>query len=341
MKLIDRYIEEIGKHLPAKTRADIQTEIRSTLEDMLEDRAATSNRPVDNTMIKDVLKEYGAPEKVAASYLPERYLIGPRLFPFFTLVLKIVLSVLSVLALVGFGIRYGTSALTVEAFISIFGKSLVEYLGGMISAFGNIVLVFAILQWTLPASNFEDDEKDVWDPATLEKEPEPDEVGIWTPIWAIIMTVAGLLVFNIYPQIIGFGFLDGNRWNFVPLLSDAFFRYLPWIDVLWGLQIVLNMILLRQGRLTTLTRWLEALLTILSIVTAYVMLKGPALINLSAITLSNALKDVEAANTLAKMFNVIPPLILVMIIVLGIIDLVKKIYGLVVKPKIDIPLNIK
>ena len=38
MNLIDKYIAEIGKHLPRKGRADIEAEIRSTLEDMLEER---------------------------------------------------------------------------------------------------------------------------------------------------------------------------------------------------------------------------------------------------------------------------------------------------------------
>jgi len=35
MNLIDKYIAEVGKHLPRKQRADIEAEIRSTLEDML------------------------------------------------------------------------------------------------------------------------------------------------------------------------------------------------------------------------------------------------------------------------------------------------------------------
>ena len=36
MKLLDRYVTEVGKYLPRKQRADIEQEIRSTLEDMLE-----------------------------------------------------------------------------------------------------------------------------------------------------------------------------------------------------------------------------------------------------------------------------------------------------------------
>ena len=333
MNLIERYISEIGKHLPRKSRADIETEIRSTLEDMLEERSAAAGRPADDEMIKGLLKEYGAPDKVAESYLPERYLIGPKLFPIFTLVLKIVFSVLTVLALIGFGIRFGTSAMTAQAFVEVFGKAFIEYVGGIIAAFGNIVFIFAILQWSLPASEFEDQKKDkVWDPSTLEKEPEPNDVRIWEPIWAIVITIAALLVFNLYPQVIGFGFLNGNTWSFVPALTDAFFRYLPWINVLWFLQIVLNMILLRQGRWTALTRWFEVALSLMSIAIAYLLLKGPALVGLSAETLTNVFHDASAAATLAKMFNTMAPIILLIIIVLEGIDVAKSIYRLVFKP---------
>lgn len=77
-KNLDRDVSEIGKQLPRKSRGDIQTEIRSTLEDMLEERAAGAGRPADDEMVKELLKEYGTPDKVAQSYLPTQYLIGPR-----------------------------------------------------------------------------------------------------------------------------------------------------------------------------------------------------------------------------------------------------------------------
>ncbi len=88
--LLDRYVIEVGKHLPRKNRVDIEREIRSSLEDMLEDRSKESGQPVDDALILDLLRGYGAPETVAATYLPERYLIGPRLYPFFSMVVKIV-----------------------------------------------------------------------------------------------------------------------------------------------------------------------------------------------------------------------------------------------------------
>lgn len=104
MNLIDRYITEIGKHLPHKSRADIQAEIRSTLEDMLDERRQ-AKAEVDEPMVVALLKEYGPPQEVASRYQTHQhqYLIGPRMFPIFTLVTRVVFSVLVALSLIGLG----------------------------------------------------------------------------------------------------------------------------------------------------------------------------------------------------------------------------------------------
>src|SRR5512142_966813 len=101
MKMLEKYVAEIGKRLPRRTRADIETEIKSTLQDMLDERSARTGKPVDDAMVRELLKEYGAPAKVAASYSPPRYLIGPRIYPLFELVLRIVLAVLVGVSLFG------------------------------------------------------------------------------------------------------------------------------------------------------------------------------------------------------------------------------------------------
>ena len=94
MNLIDRYVSEVGKNLPLLNgREDIEKELKSTLEDMLEDRVQNSGRTRDEALEIEVLKEYGSPQKVASTYNPHPYLIGPKLFPFFLFVLKIVLTV--------------------------------------------------------------------------------------------------------------------------------------------------------------------------------------------------------------------------------------------------------
>jgi hypothetical protein len=45
MNLIDTYVSEVGRHLPQKNRADIEAEIRSTIEDILEERSRKFGKP--------------------------------------------------------------------------------------------------------------------------------------------------------------------------------------------------------------------------------------------------------------------------------------------------------
>jgi hypothetical protein len=279
MTLMDTYIDKIGQRLPRKSRADIEAEIRSTLEDMLGDRSQKAGRPVDDDMVKELLKEYGAPDKVAATYLPTRYLIGPRLYPIFTLVLKIVFAVLVGLALVGFGLRIAANPITPEVFIVTLGKSFGEFAGAAVAAFGNIALIFAILQWALPASEFGDDKQtETWDPASLLAESEPDQISGWEPIATIAANVVGILVFNFYPQIVGLNFFSAGGWTSIPVLSEAFFRMLPWINILWALEIILNVILLRQGCWQPATRWFSVALNVFGIGIANALLAGPSLV---------------------------------------------------------------
>src|SRR6188474_235110 len=103
MNLIDRYITELGKHLPRRNRTDIEAEIRSTLEDMLDERKQ-ANGPSDEATVLELLKEYGSPREVAATYKTHQYLIGPRLFPTFEMVLRIVFAVVSGASLIGLGV---------------------------------------------------------------------------------------------------------------------------------------------------------------------------------------------------------------------------------------------
>src|SRR5512142_1884314 len=104
MELIDLYVAEVGQNLPAKGRADLEAEIRSLIEDTVEGRSQAEGRPADDAMVAQVLKEFGSPAKMAASYLPPRYLIGPRFYPAFLLVMRILLTLIGVVSLVKLGV---------------------------------------------------------------------------------------------------------------------------------------------------------------------------------------------------------------------------------------------
>lgn len=333
INLIDRYVSEIGKQLPRKSRADIETEIRSTLEDMLEERAAHAGRPADDAMIRELLKEYGAPARVAESYLPARYLIGPKLFPIFWLVLKIVFTVLTVLAVIGFGVRYGISDLTMQSFGGLLGKAILEYMAGMISAFGNLVLVFALIERFVPQAAYDKEGEDDWNPDELTKDPDPDEIRPWETIVTIAFTALGLVLLNFYPQVLGIYFFSDDVSVFLPAFSDAFFRMLPWINAAWIVGIGLQVWLLREGRWVPAARWFEIVLKTAEVVIAWLLLQGPSILALDAARLVEAGMSQSAADVLVNMVTQIVNIALAIAVIVGGVEVVKGVYDLLIKNK--------
>jgi hypothetical protein len=83
--LVERYIHEVGRYLPQKERADIQAELRSQIQDQLEDRFGGAASEAD---VAAVLTELGDPRRMAASYGSAQYLVGPALYPAMMLVLR-------------------------------------------------------------------------------------------------------------------------------------------------------------------------------------------------------------------------------------------------------------
>jgi len=326
MNLIDKYIAEVGKYLPRRNQADIQAEIRSTLEDMLEERKQAQGT-ADDAMVIELLKEYGAPRKVAESYVGPRYLIGPRMYPIFELVTRIVVTVLFALAVVALGLGLARSTLTGPEFLKTVGESALGLLSGLITAFGNIVLVFAILERTLPAKEFEK-ETEEWNPADLANEPDPDRVKFGEQIVGIFFLILFLVIFNLYPGIIGFGFFNESNWVFIsPVLTEAFFSYLPWLNILTVLQIGFNVYLLRQGIWNTGLRILNIGLELAGIALAVIMLRGPALVALTSEQLANT-PLAESAQVFTKVANLIPTLVLTIVIIVSSIEVAQMVYQL-------------
>ena len=330
MSLMDRYVSEVEKRLPRKVATDISAELRSTLRDMLEDRSRAAGRPADEAMEKDLLREYGAPDVVAASYSPRPYLIGPRLYPFFLMVVKIVLSVLTTVLVITTGLQMsGGAPISPTELPAAIGNALTAVISAAIQAFGNIVLVFAILERFVPASEFKLHEEKEWDPDLLTREPEPDRVKPWEPIIAILFTGAALVLFNLYPHIIGLYSLSEGRGAFAPILSDAFFRWMPWINLTWLLEIGLNLILLRQGRWHPSTRLVSLVIQVLQVIVGYFLLTGPSLTAITPEALSAAGPlTVEAARTITALIQQVVRGVILIVILLGALDAGKTIWRL-------------
>jgi hypothetical protein len=91
MSLMNRYVAEVGRHLPEKDRSDIEAEVRSMIEDMLEERGHHP-KSADDKAIAETLEQLGDPRLLAFKYAPpKRYLIGPDWYEGYLKVLQRVL----------------------------------------------------------------------------------------------------------------------------------------------------------------------------------------------------------------------------------------------------------
>lgn len=218
-ELIERYVREVARRLPAKQRADVVRELRSSLLDALEDRFGPAPTWTQAAIL---LREIGPPKKVAASYRPEeRYLIGPEWFPAFSLVVRIVLAALS-------GALVLASALAVvtrpAGEIGGILLGLVDgiFHGGLI-AFAIVAGIFHLLQRTeKPPVEIGEG----WDPADLPPATECDAVGRVEAIAGVIAPPIFLALLYLFRNVIGIP-VPGDA---PPLLNDVFLAHLPWLS---------------------------------------------------------------------------------------------------------------
>jgi hypothetical protein len=306
--LVDRYLVSVSDILPARLRKDTVTEISSLIQDALDDRSKTEGKAPDDEMMAAVLKEFGSPEKIVAPYLPEKYLIGPRLYPTFILVLRIVLPIIAVLMLVVSWIGViPTTSMTISEFITGLANSLGSSISAVVQAFGNIVLIFAILQWVVPEFKLAAKDKE-WDPHSLKAISKPDKIKRGELITEIVFILLALIIFNFYLDRVGIYNSFNGQWTFTPILTTAFNAYIPWLDLLWISTILLDMLVLRKGAWQIGTRLFCILVSALNIAIAASLMRNISLL----FTLEGALGWIGAVGILKSMLNQI------LIIVLGI-----------------------
>lgn len=240
MELIERYIHSVGKQLPNKNKGDILNELRSTLVDALE---ARYGKGASEDQIVALLKEFGHPEKVAASYWPEgQYLIGPRLFPLFKMAAGIALSVLAIVQVVILGVML---FLTPEKFPGM--GYISDLFNSLVTTFGFIVLVFAILQ---RLDVRPDSEQEDWDPRQLPQVEEKEDVNRLGTVIEIVAALVFTFLLVWLPEKIGGVANLGAEIVPNPVLE----RYIPLLVSALLLGIVLDVMLLYRGRWELSTR---------------------------------------------------------------------------------------
>lgn len=255
-ELINRYVHEVGRHLPRHTRGDIEMELRSLLHDSLDELAAKSGMEPTSEMTAELLRDFGEPETIAAKYRPEQHLIGPRLFPIYKQAITIMLVVISVIHVAGLVF------MLLNADTAVLGQTAWEWFGNFFQSTvfyaGLITVIFTIIERTQIINWEEETKKETeWDPFELPPVEDPDRINRFELGFEMLWTVAFIILFNFYPEWIGVITISGEEREFFRFFAPAFAVHIPWLTLIWTLELGVKGAALARGRWTRLTRWLE------------------------------------------------------------------------------------
>jgi len=310
MKLIELYLSEVRRHLLLrKNRDDIIEEIRSTLMDTVEDRNPNPGQEPDEETIKTVLKEYGSPRKMADQYGTKNFLIGPRLFPLYILVLKIVLIVVGAVGLLGLFIGLISQSGFESGILGSVLEILGDLFGGLFTAFSFVTLSFAAIERTTP-EDWEVDLDEDWDPEHLHEEEDYEHVKIAELAVEITMNIFFIAVLNFFYDKIGIYYLNDTGWNSIPILNANFPQYIPWITSYIVLDIALALYLIRMGYWDKFSSIGKILVNIFKIAVTFAILSGPAILTIDTMAwqamFSNAqMTSMELSNIANTALNVL------------------------------------
>ena len=191
MELLDRYLQAIKTFLTGKDQDDILLELRESLLSQMEEKEHSLGRPLTSNDIEAIIRESGPPFMVAARFGPHRSLIGPALFPFYWLAIKLLLLIALVFQLIESSIRVIVNSDTSTLF-AIPSNLFFEAVW--------ITAIFAGVEYALSFANVK--VKPIrWNPKSLPKlRGEVKVVRRSESIAAIVFGIAGLIWLRSLPN---------------------------------------------------------------------------------------------------------------------------------------------
>lgn len=276
MTLIDRYIHAVTKHLPEEMQKEVGLELRSNILDMLPEEA-------DETQIASVLENMGNPSDLAMNYHPKkRYLIGPRVYPKYIEILKLVLSIVAIVFTGLACLKWFTSGLKDVGpfnFVGFITDTIGMVVDGLLQAALWVTLIFVIMERNSVFDGKSTLKESKWTIGDLEA-PADEAVKI-----SKSETLVGLcfnLIFatlaSLNPNILPLVFSTNQSTTIIPLFdADRFKIYAPFIIALFLTSAAFDIFKLVREKWTPKLALFNALLNGFVVILATLMLTDQAL----------------------------------------------------------------
>ncbi len=260
-ELLETYVSEVGRRVPANRRPSIEKEARRLIEEAL--AGHHWDTPSEDQAV-EVLNEIGSPGHTAAELWPHgQYLIGPGLYPIFRTVAWIVVlaSTISVLAVWMVELMFADSSFE-------FSAGMLDMLNIIPASLGSVVLVFAILQRFGVSADPQVDRS--WDPHALlpllrEQRITPREHIVGISIGTLL-----LMLVAVFPERIGLYSSPGGEFFVNPVIGDLVW----WIAGAIVATLALNGLLLWRGRWENWSRIGKVLANAFAIVVFGLLVQG-------------------------------------------------------------------
>lgn len=274
MSLIDRYVAEVGRHLPEKDRADIENEIRTMVDDMLEERGPSAAN--DEKAVVETLEQIGDPKLLAARYAPPRhYLIGPEWYEgYLTVLQRILFTVLPIVAVVTFILSLSNSPLDL---IGAVGDAVGSAFSVGTQILFWVTLVFVLLERSgekpddLPKPGSRQ-----WTVDQLPALPRRRQIGVAETVMNIAVLLF-LLIWIALPATLNL--LKGTPAN-VPFLHPNLWSFwLPVFFVLMALTLIHEVFILKIGNWTPALTITNVILGVASIIYIVALVTTQEVIN--------------------------------------------------------------
>ncbi len=247
--MMKRYVYDVVRRLPKGQREDIEKELYTLIEDMLNER--TGDRTPENHDIDMVLSELGAPADMARQYRGEqRHLIGGEYYEQYCSILKIVLICsgigLFISNIASFFIKVVASDASLEGFTKgILDIGMIPFI--LIQVFAWITIVFAIIERLHVNVDLG---MGPWDISKLPDIPHKKVIiKRGESIAGIVFGVLCIIMFVFVPQLMGAWVnLNGKVYS-IPIFNLSIWRVvLPLFIICIVLGIIRDTVALISGR---------------------------------------------------------------------------------------------